>query len=126
MARVQGICKKASRSGMIEVDLSRPHGVLVTHRKPGSLHICMLPKNHKGKHKCGLVTNEIWLQYCHHEWRQPAMKPTKYATLAEAQKAVSGHFTIKCSCGALMNTCRCMGPNKQVAVVTKGCGACRK
>lgn len=43
-------------------------GIIVTHRKEDSPHVCTLKQGHVGKHRCGQFTNEIWDQYCHYEW----------------------------------------------------------
>jgi hypothetical protein len=43
-------------------------GVVTTHRREGAPHVCTLEKGHKGKHRCGMMTNEVWEQYCHKEW----------------------------------------------------------
>jgi hypothetical protein len=50
-----------------------------------------------------------------------------YATVKDALKATEGgHRTVRCSCGRIITTCRCAGPDKQIAVVAEGCGACKK
>jgi len=35
------------------------------------------------------------------------------------------HGIWKCSCGALIKQCRCIGHNKPVIVVPNGCPACK-
>lgn len=33
------------------------------------------------------------------------------------------HYIVKCSCGTIINQCRCIG-DKQVSIIPKGCGKC--
>ena len=35
------------------------------------------------------------------------------------------HFIKKCSCGEIIEQCRCMSPNKTVTVVKDGCDKCK-
>lgn len=46
-------------------------------------------------------------------------------TIEEGNKIISGHFVMKCSCGEQLNSCRCMGPNKQIIIVRNGCDECK-
>lgn len=52
---------------------------------------------------------------------------SEYATLEQAQKAITGHYRISCSCGALITSCRCIDTGtQQKATVTDGCDECKK
>lgn len=37
----------------------------------------------------------------------------------------SDHFTDKCSCGEVISTCRCSGPDKKINVIEAGCKKCK-
>lgn len=36
------------------------------------------------------------------------------------------HEIVKCSCGAVIRQCRCIGPHKVVRVIDRGCADCQK
>jgi hypothetical protein len=39
---------------------------------------------------------------------------------------MSDHFIEKCSCGVVLNQCRCFSPNKTVVIKPNACGNCLK
>ena len=53
-----------------KVSVPNGSGVVLTHQWPNNPHICTLGKGHVGKHRCGLLTNEVWIQYCYEEWEE--------------------------------------------------------
>jgi len=42
----------------------------------------------------------------------------------DAAKASGDHMTIKCTCGVVLDNCRCWSPDKVVNFVQNGCSEC--
>jgi cytochrome c551/c552 len=38
---------------------------------------------------------------------------------------MADHFIEKCSCGVVLNQCRCMAPDKTVIIKQNACGNCQ-
>ncbi len=47
-----------------------------------------------------------------------------FATIDDA-KASGDHMTIKCTCGVILDNCRCWSPDKVTNLVQDGCSVCQ-